>query len=122
MSITSPRTTSLDLSHPPFDEFDFAYDPDLNTALQDDPEYALALSEDPVRAARTLVTKARQSILRREEFEKIVGECIENESFGEGVHPPGTQLLRDVDTRWSSTFLMIDRLLSLYPVGSSCST
>jgi hypothetical protein len=29
------------------------------------------------------------------------------------------QLLRDVDTRWSSTFLMVDRLLELYPVSSS---
>ena len=28
------------------------------------------------------------------------------------------QLLRDVDTRWSSTFLMIDRVLELYPASS----
>ncbi|KAJ3974853.1 hypothetical protein EV361DRAFT_588665 [Lentinula raphanica] len=28
-------------------------------------------------------------------------------------------LLRDVDTRWSSTFFMVDRFLELYPVSES---
>jgi len=30
---------------------------------------------------------------------------------------PVVQLLRDCETRWSSTYLMIERLLLLYPVG-----
>ena len=29
---------------------------------------------------------------------------------------PEVQLLRDCETRWSSTFLMITRVLNLYPV------
>ncbi|KAI0363254.1 hypothetical protein BV20DRAFT_958674 [Pilatotrama ljubarskyi] len=66
-------------------------------------------------AARSLIAKARQSGLHREEFAQILEECIKNQTFGEGVEPSGKQLLRDVDTRWSSIFLMIDRLLSLYP-------
>ncbi|KAI0355006.1 hypothetical protein OH77DRAFT_1404202 [Trametes cingulata] len=64
---------------------------------------------------RSLISKARQSGLRREEFAKIVEECVKNRMFGEEIRPSGKQLLRDVDTRWSSIFLMIDRLLSLYP-------
>ncbi|OSC99488.1 hypothetical protein PYCCODRAFT_1373005 [Trametes coccinea BRFM310] len=71
--------------------------------------------DNPVKAARALINKARQSGQRREEFEQIVAECIKNQTLGEGFEPGGTQLLRDVDTRWSSTFLMIDRLLALYP-------
>ncbi|KAH9895281.1 ribonuclease H-like domain-containing protein, partial [Cubamyces lactineus] len=88
---------------------------DIYTAIRRDPAYAQALSENPVKAARTLIAKARQSALRREEFESIVSDCIKNKTFGEDAEPSGTQLLRDVDTRWSSTFLMLDRLLSLYP-------
>ncbi|KAI9061181.1 hypothetical protein FKP32DRAFT_1576752 [Trametes sanguinea] len=84
-------------------------------ASSSDNEYADALSQNPVAAARELVKKARQSGLRREEFEQIVSDCIENGTFGEDSDPGGTQLLRDVDTRWSSTFLMLDRLLALYP-------
>jgi hypothetical protein len=29
------------------------------------------------------------------------------------------QLLRDVDTRWSSVFFMIDRYITLHPVSAS---
>lgn len=47
------------------------------------------------------------------------------ETIKEGNDSPGgwngeklrvLQLLKDVETRWSSTFLMIDRMLELYPV------
>ncbi|KAI8978312.1 hypothetical protein BD414DRAFT_516941 [Trametes punicea] len=88
---------------------------DNNEELLCDPEYVNVLMQNPIRAARILINKARQSGQRREEFAQIVTECIKNQTFGEGVTPSGTQLLRDVDTRWSSTFLMVDRLLSLYP-------
>jgi hypothetical protein len=33
---------------------------------------------------------------------------------------PNLQLLRDVDTRWSSTLLMIERALKLRPVCDIC--
>ncbi|KAL7282477.1 hypothetical protein ACG7TL_003948 [Trametes sanguinea] len=106
--------TSAEPGDPVFDEEDLAIDPDFNDALQQDPEYEAALSKNPVKAARELINKARQSGQRREDFDRIVSECIKKKTFGDDT-PSGTQLLRDVDTRWSSTFLMIDRLLSLYP-------
>jgi hypothetical protein len=34
----------------------------------------------------------------------------------EGGKLPEVQLLQDCETRWSSTFLMITRVLTLYPV------
>ncbi|KAJ3002031.1 hypothetical protein NUW54_g6071 [Trametes sanguinea] len=113
-TIEHQEETSAEPGDPVFDEEDLAADPDFNDALQEDPEYAAALAANPVKAARDLINKARQSGQRREDFERIVGECIKNRTFGD-EEPNGTQLLRDVDTRWSSTFLMIDRLLSLYP-------
>ncbi|KAJ2985876.1 hypothetical protein NUW54_g9999 [Trametes sanguinea] len=115
LHVEAHAPASADPSDPTFDEFEAAHDPDFNDALQDDLEYAAALSQNPVKAARTLINKARQSGQRREEFEHIVAEGIRTQLFGESNEPRGRQLLRDVDTRWSSTFLMIDRLLSLYP-------
>ncbi|KAI0365534.1 hypothetical protein BV20DRAFT_1038887 [Pilatotrama ljubarskyi] len=112
---SSESSLRADPSDPVLDLYDVSTDPELNDALQDDPEYMAALFSNPLRAARTLIAKARQSGPRREEFAKILTECIRNEMFGEGIEPSGRQLLRDVDTRWSSTFLMLDRLLSLYP-------
>ncbi|CDO71217.1 hypothetical protein BN946_scf184863.g12 [Trametes cinnabarina] len=109
-----------DPNDPDFTVYEAELDGDNNEALLCDPDYADILSQNPIRAARNLINKARQSGQRREEFEAIVTDCIKNQTFGEGVNPSGTQLLRDVDTRWSSTFLMIDRLLSLYPVKGSC--
>ncbi|CDO72044.1 hypothetical protein BN946_scf184943.g79 [Trametes cinnabarina] len=106
--------TSAEPGDPVFDEEDLAIDPDFNDALQQDPEYEAALSKNPVKAARELINKARQSGQRREDFDWIVSECIKKKTFSDDT-PSGTQLLHDVDTRWSSTFLMIDRLLSLYP-------
>ncbi|OSD08725.1 hypothetical protein PYCCODRAFT_1356822 [Trametes coccinea BRFM310] len=106
---------ALDPTDPSFDAYDPDIEGDLNAALSSDPDYADALLQNPIKAARTLIQKARQSGQRREEFERIVADCVRNGTFGEGLEPGGTQLLRDVDTRWSSTFLMIDRLLSLYP-------
>ncbi|KAJ2973617.1 hypothetical protein NUW54_g12033 [Trametes sanguinea] len=104
-----------DPSDPTFDDFEAAHDPEFNDALNEDVEYATALSQNPVKAARTLINKARQSGQRRDDFEQIVADGIQTNIFGDGMEPGGRQLLRDVDTRWSSTFLMIDRLLSLYP-------
>ncbi|KAI0639810.1 hypothetical protein C8Q77DRAFT_1214245 [Trametes polyzona] len=99
------------------DQTSLMLDAHFNDALQNDPEYAAALSENPVKAARTLIMKARQSGQRREEFDNLLNKCLDDGTFIAGEEPaPGTQLLRDVDTRWSSTFLMLDRLLTLYPV------
>ncbi|OJT10844.1 hypothetical protein TRAPUB_12620 [Trametes pubescens] len=86
-----------------------------NSVLDLDPEYAYALRGDPIKNARQLISVCRVSGQRREEFKNTIIEGNEAGSFGEGVELPKSQLLRDVDTRWSSTFLMIDRLLELYP-------
>ncbi len=90
----------------------------LNTALQseDNELYATALEDDPIKAARQLVATCRASSQRRDAFTDAIIEGNRTGAFGEGVVIPILQLLRDVDTRWSSTFLMIDRLLVLYPV------
>ncbi|TBU21271.1 hypothetical protein BD311DRAFT_678802 [Dichomitus squalens] len=73
-----------------------------------------ALRKDPIKRARQLVSACRASSLRREMFSAAIKEVNESGRLPETL-PPNAQLLRDVETRWSSTFLMIDRLLELYP-------
>ncbi|KAJ6506004.1 hypothetical protein DFH09DRAFT_943442, partial [Mycena vulgaris] len=86
--------------------------PDLLAA---DPEYWQVLQNDVVGLARSLVTACRASGQRRDDFEETIEKGNENGGWGE---PPEllrvVGLLKDVDTRWSSIFLMVDRLLELY--------
>ncbi len=87
--------------------------------LCDDDEYSNALARDVVGLARTLVSKCRASDGRRKELRLIIVEGNTNGGWGEESQPVALlQLLKDVDTRWSSTFLMIDRLLELNLVCS----
>ncbi|KAJ6495737.1 hypothetical protein C8R47DRAFT_973665, partial [Mycena vitilis] len=52
---------------------------------------------------------------RRENFESAIKEGNAAGGFGEPPRPLRVVgLLKDVDTRWSATFLMIDRLLEQY--------
>lgn len=100
------------------------FDPDIHPdtrqfpipqALQDDVAYWTALKDDAVVAARRLVTACRASGQRREDFEDLI-EDGNNTRGGFGDPPELLRvigLLKDVDTRWSSTFLMIDRVLEL---------
>ncbi|KAJ7482848.1 ribonuclease H-like domain-containing protein [Mycena galericulata] len=88
-----------------------AFDPDIvlddedmpvPQSLRDNLEYWDALKLDPVGSARKLVTACRGVI--------VAG----NEAGGWGDPPEQLRvvgLLKDVETRWSATFLMIDRLL-----------
>ncbi|KAJ6542330.1 hypothetical protein DFH09DRAFT_928851 [Mycena vulgaris] len=82
------------------------YEPDI---------YWDALKLDPVAAARKLVTACRASGQRRDTFEDTIEQGNAAGGFGD---PPEilrvVGLLKDVDTRWSATFLMIDRLLEQY--------
>lgn len=57
---------------------------------------------------KLILSKIRNSSLRRDLFSRILVE----------LHPNKTplQLIRDVETRWSSTFLMIRRALDLREV------
>ncbi|KAJ7790430.1 hypothetical protein B0H14DRAFT_2396434 [Mycena olivaceomarginata] len=84
-------------------------------ALINNVEYWDALMLDPVGAARKLVTAARASGQRRENFEATI--VAGNEAGGWGDPPERLRvvgLLKDVETRWSATFLMGDRVLEQY--------
>ncbi|KAF9542985.1 hypothetical protein CPC08DRAFT_650017 [Agrocybe pediades] len=78
-----------------------------------DAEYEDALHNDVVAKCRSLVTACRASGQRREDLQKTITEGNEREYFSK--HISNKELLRDMDIRWSSTFLMIDRVLELYP-------
>ena len=69
-----------------------------------------------VAAALNLVTSIRASGQRREDFAIVIAEGNKAGIFGpEWLRE--VVLLKDMDVRWSSTFLMIDRVLELYPVS-----
>jgi hypothetical protein len=78
-------------------------------------QYDVALSLDPVQACRDLVGACRASGQRREDFRATIVQGNKEDAFSSGPLPC-LQLLRDVETRWSSTFFMIDRVLELYQV------
>ncbi|OBZ74707.1 hypothetical protein A0H81_05703 [Grifola frondosa] len=86
-----------------------------HAAFEADPEYSTALRNDVVASARSLIRACRASGTRREDFDKTIAAGNREKAFGENVILPDLQLLRDVDTRWSSMFVMIDRVLELYP-------
>jgi hypothetical protein len=76
------------------------------------------MKDDVVASARSLVRACRASGQRRADFESVIEDGNEEGGWGD---PPKllrvVGLLKDVDTRWSSTFLMIDRVLELYLVS-----
>ncbi|PCH42724.1 hypothetical protein WOLCODRAFT_86211 [Wolfiporia cocos MD-104 SS10] len=73
----------------------------INYSQRDAPEFAL--NHDPVACVRSLVRVCRASSLRWQYFAEVVTT----------LKQMNLQLLRDVDTRWSSTLLMIERALML---------
>lgn len=89
-----------------------------------DRAYIEALRRDVVARCRNVISTMRASGLRREKFEACIETANEDHAFGQtegGEHKvvdPKSQLLRDFDVRWSAKFLMIDRVLELYPVSS----
>jgi hypothetical protein len=102
------------------------FDEEIDTAfgaLAQNPTYAGLLQSDVVKLARQLVNFIRDSGQRREDFENVIRSGNESKSWGnsEDEQPILLRvvgLLRDVDTRWSSTFLMIDRVLEMRPVSN----
>ncbi|KAF9545853.1 hypothetical protein CPC08DRAFT_649252 [Agrocybe pediades] len=80
-----------------------------------DDDYQDALDNDVVGKCRSLVTACRASGQRREELQATITEGNRSESFPDKKQLRNVQLLRDMDVRWSSTYLMIDRVLELYP-------
>lgn len=83
-----------------------------------DEDYQKALDSDVVGKCRSLVNACRASGQRREELQATITEGNLSNSFPNGKALRKVQLLRDMDVRWSSTYLMIDRVLELYSVGS----
>ncbi|KII93740.1 hypothetical protein PLICRDRAFT_79070, partial [Plicaturopsis crispa FD-325 SS-3] len=67
------------------------------------------LANNPIASCRSLVAQCRASGQRREDFASCIKEGNESGAFKLSVW----QLLRDVDTRWSSTFFMMNRVLDL---------
>ncbi|KIK73448.1 hypothetical protein PAXRUDRAFT_178382 [Paxillus rubicundulus Ve08.2h10] len=84
--------------------------------LCDSLEYIRVLQSDIVSLARQLVTACRASGQRREELSSLIRDGQDKGDWKkEDLHD--VTLLRDVVTRWSSIYLMIDRLLELYPTS-----
>ena len=86
-------------------------------------EYRKALAADIIWIARKLVSACRASGQRREDFVLTIVEGNKvgswTDSNGNPLPLPTLQLLRDCETRWSSTFLMLDRVITLLPVCTS---
>lgn len=94
--------------------------------------YSTALRGDPVGRVRKLVSDCRVSGQRRSALRAVIKDGNKMKSWPQTVMDfdsptvpdalktggmlPEVQLLRDCETRWSSTFLMITRVLTLYPV------
>jgi hypothetical protein len=96
-----------------------------NEALNADPTYRKALEDDPVSCARVLVTSCRASGQRRTDFREVILQGNKDGTFhvkdlSSGkeftIAVPELQLLKDVKTRWSATFFMINCLLQLWLV------
>ncbi|PPR02251.1 hypothetical protein CVT24_011602 [Panaeolus cyanescens] len=81
-----------------------------NEEMQALSEYEDAVASDPVGISRTIVSSCRSSGQRRAELKSII---IEGNKAGIWQLKV-LQLLRDVETRWSSYFLMIGRIIYLY--------
>ncbi|KAJ7769160.1 hypothetical protein DFH07DRAFT_736070, partial [Mycena maculata] len=78
-------------------------------SLRDNIQYWKALTCDPVAEAHTLVTACRASGQCRDNFQKAIEDGNAKGGFGDPpqlFHVVG--LLKDMETRWSATFLMID--------------
>jgi hypothetical protein len=91
-------------------------DADLKAAWRDgqsDTGYSDALKTDLIDRIHNVVRNLRSSGQRREAFRQTIVRGNQEKRF---INPvPLLQLLRPVPTRWSSTFMMIDRFLQLMP-------
>lgn len=108
-----PALKELSKSAPDVTEEDEV--PPVWESNENDYEYQDALDSDVVAKCRALVSACRASGQRREDLQATITEGNRSKSFPGGNELRNVELLRDVDIRWSSTFLMIDRVLELYP-------
>ncbi len=100
------------------------YDPVIATSV--DPlnpsselvEYATAVQSDPVGRTQQIVATCRKSGQHREGLQKLIATGNDTNAWGPDTNIWLVQLLRDCETRWSSTYNMIDQLIELYPVST----
>jgi hypothetical protein len=90
------------------------------TTVIDKGDYIAAVRGDPIKRARSLVKAIRVSPLRRSAFRKTIisGNDLNNflDDMGRPVQVPVVELLCDAETRWDSTYIMLNRLRVLRPV------
>ncbi|EIN08900.1 hypothetical protein PUNSTDRAFT_32066, partial [Punctularia strigosozonata HHB-11173 SS5] len=79
--------------------------------------YAAALDTDPVGCVRNIVGAVRSSGQRRSDLIQTIRQGNDSEVWPERI--PERQLTRDCETRWSSTSLMLERVLDANEVCSS---
>ncbi|KIJ97832.1 hypothetical protein K443DRAFT_104953, partial [Laccaria amethystina LaAM-08-1] len=79
---------------------DYAREPRTN---EEQTSFLEAVEKDPIATLRALIRTIRASSIRRQQFSQIVKTFMGKD----------LQLLHDVDTRWSSALLMIERALVL---------
>lgn len=87
-------------------------------ALIDDADYYTALRSDVIACIRRFVTWVRASGQRREQFKTILQTG--NTAGGWGNPPKilrNVGLKKEVETRWSSTYNMVDHFVELYLVS-----
>jgi hypothetical protein len=80
-----------------------------------------AVLSDPIGRCRKLVVKLRSSGQIRDEFNNWVKTGNEKNLFkikGKAIKLPHKEFLRDVRTRWDSTYQMIKRCIEMRPVCS----
>lgn len=82
--------------------------------------YRHVLKADVLGMARKLIAACRLSGKRREDFVDTIIEGNLNKTWvdddGNLMSRKALQLLRDCETRWSSTHNMVDRVLTMLPV------
>ncbi|KAF8164540.1 hypothetical protein BJ912DRAFT_863633 [Pholiota molesta] len=92
--------------------------PNLPPELTANPEYLEVLERDVVALICRYVTACRSSGQHREQFETILKKGNEAGGWGDtNEQLRNVGLLKDVDTRWSATFNMLDRFLETYLVS-----
>ena len=89
----------------------------LSDIASRDDEYQQILRGDVIAEARHIVTACRSSGQQCEEFMEIIKEGNKSGTFGQGGLRV-VALLRDMDIHWSSTYLMVDRVLEMYLVSN----
>ncbi|TEB38655.1 hypothetical protein FA13DRAFT_1620370 [Coprinellus micaceus] len=70
--------------------------------------------DDVVALSRKLANALRSSGQRLDDLSSVIRKGWDNELWTP-EEVPDHAVLNDMDVRWSSTFLMIDRILELYP-------